>query len=307
MRRPAAIALGGLVAISLLLSGCGGSPPAAKAPAVPVGNLAAPLALAPLLLGTGEPATLLAGGGPEGLAAPFVVAPAPELPRLAREGFTVVGGLCRTSPQVLLWHGESVFSWTDLTQGPLYVAPGADLATLAIVIARYRNVLEKLPKVEAVAGGVETFREDPTSFLLAPEPLASALVAKGQAQLAQPLADELGPYPTCLVFARSSVLKVDPLLVVALLRRLDAGLWQIAAESAKRELPQLRALAPTLPATAILRAMAAAKVEGIFRDSVLLDDQDLRLLHEEIAPGEWPPGALDLAPAREALEKPFVP
>ena len=304
MRRAAVTVLVGL---ALLLGGCSASAPTPRTPPVPVGNLAAPLALAPLLLGTGEPATLLAGGGPEGLAAPFVVAPAPELPRLASQGFTAVGGLCRTSPQVLLWHGESVFSWTDLAQGPLYVAPGADLATLAIAIARYRNVLEKLPKVQAVAGGVKTFREDPTSFLLAPEPLASALVAKGQAQLAQPLADELGPYPTCLVFARSSVLKGDPLLVVALLRRLDAGLWQIAAESARRELPQLRALAPNLPATAILRALAAAKEEGIFRQSVLLDDQDLRLLHEEVAPGEWPPGALDLAPAREALDKPFVP
>ncbi len=295
-----------LLGLALLLAACGSEAPAPRGPAVPVGNLAAPIALAPLLLGSGDPATVLAGNGASGLAAPFLVAPSTELPHLASQGFTAVGGLCRTSPQTLLWHGQTVFSWADLAQGPLYAAPGSDLGTLAVALARYKGVLEKLPKVQAVAGGVKTFLDDPTGFLLAPEPLASALVSKGRAEIAQPLADELGPYPTCLVFARASVLRNDPLLVVALLRRLDLGLLQIAAESKKRELPDLRALAPTLPATAILRAMAAASEEGIFRDTVLLGADDLRVLHEEIAPGDWPTGALDLGPAREAVERPFV-
>ncbi len=294
------------LAALLLLSGCGASRPVAPLPEVPVGNLGAPLALAPLLLGAGGPGTLLSGSGPRGLASPFLVAPATDLPQLSAQGFTVIGGLCRTSPQTLLWHGDTVFGWTDLARGPLYLAPGADPRTLAIAVARYKGVLDKLPTVLTAQGGVRAFQQDPAGFLLAPEPLASSLVAKGKAEIAQPLADELGPYPTCLVFTRSQVLHQDPLLVLALLRRLNAGLLEIAAESPRRELPELRALAPTLPATAILRAMAVAREEQLFRDTVLLDPQDLRLLHDEIAPGVWPRGAIDLGPARTALERPFV-
>ncbi len=295
-----------LVALSLALAGCGAGTPAPRLPAVPVGNLGAPIALAPLLLGTGDPPAILAGGGAQGLAAPFLVAPATDLRRLAGQGFTVVGALCQRSPQVLLWHGAQIFAWPDLAQGPLYLAPGADVATLAIAVGRYKGVLDKLPQVQAAAGGVRDFLKDPLSLLLAPEPLASALVARGQAHIAQPLADELGPYPTCLVYARRSVLRKDPLLVLSLLRRLDLGLWQLAAEPQRRESPDLRALAPTLPPTAILHAMQAAKAEAIFPQTVLLDADDLHLLHEEIAHGVWPAGALDLGPARTAVEHPFV-
>lgn len=292
--------------LSLLLAGCGGPASAPHLPAVAVGNLGAPLALAPLLLGAGDPPTFLAGSGAKGRAAPFLVAAATDLPSLAAQGFTAIGGLCRTSPDTLLWHGQTIFSWTDLAAGPLYLAPGADAATLKIAVARYQRVLDKLPAVQPATGGVPAFLHDPAGFLLAPEPLASALVAGGHAHIAQPLADELGPYPTCLVYARRSVLRHDPLLVLALLRRLDLGLWQLAAASGRRELPELRALAPTLPPTAILRAMDAAGEEGIFRDTVLLDAADLRLLRDEIAPGVWPADALDLGPARAALERPFV-
>ena len=295
-----------VLALALLLAGCGEAAPAPRLPAVPVGSLGAPIALAPLVLAGGDPPTVLAGGGARALAAPFLVAPATDLRRLAERGFTAVAGLCQRSPEVLLWHRAQVFAWPDLAGGPLYLAPGADAATLAVAVGRYRDVLDKLPKVQAAAGGVRAFLADPGSFLLAPEPLASAFVLAARAHIAQPLADELGPYPTCLVYARRSVLHQDPLLVLSLLRRLDLGLWRLAEHATRRELPELRALAPTLAPTAVLRAMQAANAEGIFRQTVLLDAEDLRLLHDEILPGVWPRGALDLGPARAALERPFV-
>lgn len=301
-RRLGALAAGA----ALLLAGCGGPPPAPKPPSVRVGSLGAPLALAPLALGPGNPPTVVATG-PAARAAVFLVAPSTDLGPLAREGFTVIGGLCRTSPETLLWHGRTVFAWTDLAKGPLYLAPGADAATLALAVRRYRGVLDALPAAVPQTGGVAAFRKDPAALLLAPEPLASQLVAQGAATLAQPLADELGPYPTCLVYARRSVLRADPLLVGSLLRRLDRGLLEIAAERAERELPALRELAPSLPPTAWLRAMAAAHAEGIFAQTVLLDAQALRTLRQEIAPGAWPRGALDLGPARSAVRRPFAP
>ena len=297
----------GLVAVAaaLLLAACGA--PAPHIPAVPLGNLDAPIAVAPLLLDQGDPPTLLADGGAKGQAAPLLIAPSTDLLRLTRQGFTVVGAICRTSPETLLWHGGGLFSWQDFGKAPLYLAPGADARSLEIAVARYRGILDKLPQVVPAAGGVQAFRTDRAGFLLAPEPLASLLVAKGEAHLAQPLADELGPYPTCLVYARTSVVRRDPLLVTALLRRIDLGLWQLRAQTERRELPLLRALAPTIPPSAILRALAAARSEGIFRQTVLLGDLDLRALHDEIAPGAWPDSALDLGPARAALRRPFVP
>lgn len=300
MRRLLALA----AALALLLAGCGGAG-GRNAPKVAVGSLGAPLGLAPLGMASGPPGLSLVPAA-RSLTATFVVAPSDRLPQLAAEGFTAIGALCASAPDVLLWHARAVFAWPDLDKAPLYVAPGADPGALGIALARYRGVLDHVPAPAALPGGVAAFRRNMAAFLLAPEPLASRLLSQGLAELAQPLAVELGPYPTCLLYVRRSVARQDPLLVEAVLRRADLGLLALGAGMPRRELAQVRALAPHCGPAAWLTALEAARAEGVFASTALIGPQALALLHREIAPGDWPAGALDLSFARAALRRLFV-
>lgn len=289
---------------ALLLQGCSLLPRAPQPLVVPVGVLGEPLGAAPLLLAQPDAVHFEPALGDQ--VETFLIAPSNDLPALAAQGYVALGAICAAPPDSLLWHRTDLFSWTDLHEAPVYAAKGADLGALAAALARYRGILSPQPKPLPAQGGVGAFQSRGDAFLLAPEPLASDLLQKGNATLAQALPDELGPYPSCVVYGQSQVVRGDPLLTLALLRALDLGLWQLQASDATVRLAlQLRPLSPGLPPTAIGRALQAARAQGVFRDAVALSPAALEALLGEFPARDLPPGAIDQRPARQALDRPF--
>ncbi len=302
MRRLALAAL-----LALALGGCGAAP-APQRPALALGLVGEPLAAAPILLAQDEvPLPLEIRRGAAALTAPYLLAPSSVLPELARQGWVVLGAACATPPDVLLWHEGGLFGWSALDKQSLYVAPGADAGALGAAIARYRGVISPLPEPTAQRGGIAGFEEDPGSFLLAPEPTAADLLVSGRAELAQPLPDELGPYPTCLVLAQAKVLQADPLLSERLLRAMNLGLWRFATESPGQIALALRPLSPATSPAGLLRSVLTARREDVFPTSVTLSAAVTSALVSEFPRGRLSDGALAPGPSLRALRDPFRP
>jgi hypothetical protein len=301
MRRLLFVALGAL----LVLAGCGTPPP--PRPTLQFGLVGEPFGAAPAIAAEDRlPLPLHLARGQAALAAPFLIAPSTLLPQLATQGFVALGAACSSPPDVLLWHGEGLFSWRDLRGQPLYVAPGADAQALGAAIARYAGVLSPLPEPISQTGGVAAFERNPAGFLLAPEPLATALFAKGKAALAQALPDELGPYPTCLLYTRRETLAREPLLSLQIVRALNLGLWRLSSEDPGQLALALRPLDPAVSPTSLLRALLTARAERVFPDSLYLSPAALQRLEQEFPGGRLPQGAVDTELALRALRDPFA-
>jgi hypothetical protein len=300
MRRLWLAALGA----ALLLAGCGTQAP--PKPALTLGLIGEPLGGAPALLAERSlPLPLHIARGAAARKAPYLIAPSSTLPQLAKEGWVALGAICATPPDVLLWHQNDFFGWSALDHQSLYIAPGADQQALETALARYRGVLTPSPTPVFQQGAVGGFEADPSSFLLAPEPLAADLLVNGQAELAQALPDELGPYPSCLVLARTKVMRQDPLLTVDLLRALNLGLWRLATQPPGRLALVLRPRAPATSPAGFLRSILAARSELVFNSSVTLSAEVTASLEREFARGDLPDGALDAGPSLRALRDPF--
>ncbi|MDA8345682.1 MAG: hypothetical protein M0Z66_09395 [Thermaerobacter sp.] len=287
-----------------LLAACGA--PKSPRPLLRLGLLGEPLGAAPALLAQDSlPLPLGLRRGAAARTAPYLIAPSSMLPQLAGEGWIALGAACASPPDTLLWHATGLFSWQDLAKQGLYLAPGADAPALGAAIARYRGVLSPLPEPISQVGGVAGFEADPTGFLLAPEPIASSLLANGQAELAQPLPDELGPYPSCLLLARRTTLQADPLLSLQMVRALDLGLWRLSTEDPGQLALALRPLVPGVSPSSLLRTVLTARQKGIFTSALNLSGSALMNLEGEFARGRFPQGAVDDQFARRALRDPF--
>lgn len=292
-----------IAALLLLLAGCG---PARRTPvSVPVGIASEPLARA-VLTYAGADAQLRFVAAPASVYDPFVIASSGNLAAYARRGFVVVGSACARPPEDLLWHYEETFGWSNLGGMPLYAAEGADSAVLQLALSRYRGIVKDLKPPLPAEGGVRAFLEEPEGFLLAPEPLASALIANGEGLLAQALPDELGPFPGCFILARASILQRDPQLAVHLLETVDMSLFSLRISKPSELALLLRPLWPTTSYRGIERALSVAQRSGIWPDSAYLSTAALR---SELADlGEsLPSGGFSDRYAREALLHPFAP
>lgn len=297
-------ALAAMTALMLTLAGCAASAPPPPL-LVPVGIGAEPLARAVLLYGREVPGVRFAPRDAAASDAFAIVAPS-QVPSFLGHGFAAIGAACARAPESLLWHGEGPFAWGLVGEQPLYAAPGSDPAALEVALSRYRGVLADLRAPLWTPGGVLAFLHRPESFLLAPEPLASALIANGQARLAQALPDELGPFPSCIVVARQGVLRRDPLLAVALLREIDQSIFTLRTGRPAELALRGRPIWPTTSFRGIERALAVARESGIWSDSAYLSAADLSA---ELAEMGWtlPDGGLRDRYAREALQRPFGP
>lgn len=300
---PTARRIAALAVLLVALAGCGRAQPAAIS--VPVGIAAEPLARAVLIYG-GPGAQMKFAAAPASRYDPFVVASSGNLLGYVQSGFVVIGSACARPPEVLLWHYEETFAWSDVGGMPLYDAPGSDPSMLHLALSRYRGIVKDLKPPLPAAGGVRAFLEEPEGFLLAPEPLGSALIANGQGLLAQALADELGPFPGCFILARASVLRRDPQLAVRLLETVDMSLFELRIARPTELALVLRPLWPTTSYRGIERALSVAQRSGIWPDSAYLSPDALR---SELADlGEsLPRGGLSDRYAREALVHPFAP
>lgn len=299
-RRAGVLAAAALLA---LLGGCGARPQ--ETPRIRVG-IDAPQIVGALLAFPEASAPVRFVPSPPTASDPFVISSSGTLRQWLGRGDQIIGSGCARQPESLLWHRDETFGWSDVSAMPLYSAPGADAVPLSLALARYKGLVPDLRPPLPAVGGVRAFLREPEAFLLAPEPLASALVANGQALLAQSLADELGPFPGCFVLVRGSILRHDPLVAVELLRQIDLGIFELKTGRLPELALQARPAFPTTTYRGLERALSVARANGTWPESAYISASTLQAEFSELGQ-TLPSGSLLDRYARQAVEHPFLP